>query len=64
MSYRVLPLGPGDLKAEKVKEALTTSIKCLGNVKIQTYYLHAPDRSTPIEETLRAVNDLYREGIL
>lgn len=64
MSYRALPHGPGGLKAEKVREALETSVKSLGNVKIQTFYLHAPDRSTPIEETLCAVNDLYKENLL
>ncbi|KAN0085832.1 NADP-dependent oxidoreductase domain containing protein [Tylopilus felleus] len=60
---KLLPDGPGGLKAEKVREALETSVKSLGNVKIQTFYLHAPDRSTPIEETLCAVNDLYKENL-
>ena len=26
------------------------------------WYLHGPDRTTPYEETLRAVNELYKEG--
>ena len=26
------------------------------------WYLHAPDRSTPYEETMRTVNELYKEG--
>ena len=26
------------------------------------WYLHGPDRKTPYEETLRAVNELYKEG--
>jgi aryl-alcohol dehydrogenase-like predicted oxidoreductase len=26
------------------------------------WYLHGPDRSTPYEVTLKAVNDLYKEG--
>ena len=26
------------------------------------FYLHGPDRSTPYEVTLKAVNDLYKEG--
>lgn len=64
MLYRVLPTEPGGLKAEKVKEALATSVQSLASVKIQTFYLHGPDRSTPIEETLRAVNDLYKQGLL
>ena len=26
------------------------------------WYLHGPDRHTPYEVTLKAVNDLYKEG--
>lgn len=26
------------------------------------WYLHGPDRTTPYEDTLRAVNELYKEG--
>ena len=26
------------------------------------WYLHGPDRKTPYEDTLRAVNELYKEG--
>ncbi|KAH0834803.1 NADP-dependent oxidoreductase domain-containing protein [Lanmaoa asiatica] len=59
---KIFPAGPGGLKAENVKKALAASVKALGNVKIQTFYLHRPDSSTPIEETLRAVNDLYKDG--
>ncbi|KAG8216439.1 NADP-dependent oxidoreductase domain-containing protein [Butyriboletus roseoflavus] len=59
---KVFPTEAGGLKAERVKEALAASAKALGSVKIQTFYLHKPDRSTPIEETLRAINDLYKEG--
>lgn len=30
--------------------------------QIEIYYLHGPDRTTPYEETLKGVNDLYKEG--
>ena len=26
------------------------------------WYLHGPDRTTPYEDTLRTVNELYKEG--
>ena len=26
------------------------------------WYLHGPDRSVPYEETLKTVNELYKEG--
>ncbi|KAG9311760.1 NADP-dependent oxidoreductase domain-containing protein [Chiua virens] len=63
LDTKIHPVGAGGFKAEKVKESLAASVKALGNVKIQTLYLHAPDRTTPIEETLCAVNDLYKEGL-
>ena len=30
--------------------------------KIEMWYLHGPDRTTPYEATLKAVNDLHKEG--
>lgn len=30
--------------------------------KIDMWYLHAPDRSVPYEVTMKAVNELYKEG--
>lgn len=30
--------------------------------QIEMWYLHGPDRTTPYEDTLRAVNELYKEG--
>ena len=38
------------------------SLKALKTDKIDMFYLHAPDRSVPFEDTLREVNALYREG--
>lgn len=32
-------------------------------MKVRVFYLHAPDRSVPFEETLREVNELYKEGL-
>lgn len=30
--------------------------------KVDIYYLHAPDRTTPIEVTLKAIDELHKEG--
>lgn len=30
--------------------------------KVQILYLHAPDRATPVEEVLRTLNELYKQG--
>ncbi|KAF7972036.1 hypothetical protein HWV62_19261 [Athelia sp. TMB] len=32
------------------------------NSQLEMWYLHGPDRTTPFEDTLRGVNDLYKEG--
>lgn len=38
------------------------SLKALKRSSVDIFYLHAPDRTVPFEETLSAVNDLYKRG--
>ena len=38
------------------------SLKALKAEKVDMWYLHAPDRSTDYEVTMKAVNELYNEG--
>lgn len=38
------------------------SLEALKTKKVDIFYLHGPDRNTPFEETLGAVNELYKEG--
>ncbi|KAL3473661.1 NADP-dependent oxidoreductase domain-containing protein [Aspergillus californicus] len=45
-----------------VRRSLIESLKTLKVPKVDLFYLHAPDRSTPFEETLREINALYKEG--
>ncbi|GAB4138267.1 MAG: aldo/keto reductase [Planctomycetaceae bacterium] len=42
--------------------AVEDSLKRLGTDYIDLYYFHAPDYETPIEETLRAMDDMVRSG--
>ena len=49
-------------RPEHLREALRRSLASLKADKIDMWYLHAPDRSTPYEDTLREVNNLYKEG--
>ncbi|KZT56053.1 Aldo/keto reductase [Calocera cornea HHB12733] len=51
-----------DHTAEGVRNGLEASLKALQADKIDTFYLHGPDRRVPYEETLKAVNDLHKEG--
>ncbi|TFK46415.1 Aldo/keto reductase [Heliocybe sulcata] len=48
--------------AEDVRKHLMESLKALKTDKIDMFYLHGPDRTTPYDVTLKAVNDLHKEG--
>ncbi|MCH2212268.1 MAG: aldo/keto reductase [Fuerstiella sp.] len=41
---------------------LDASLRRLGTDYIDIYYYHAPDNSTPMEESLRALDDMVRSG--
>jgi aryl-alcohol dehydrogenase-like predicted oxidoreductase len=56
--------GPNDLGASRahLMRELDRSLKRLNVDSVDIYYVHAPDDSTPIEETLRALDDMVRSG--
>src|SRR5437764_8126890 len=56
--------GPNDegLSRRHVLKAVEDSLRRLGTDYIDLYQAHAPDPDTPIEETLRAFDDLVRQG--
>ncbi|KAL5533281.1 hypothetical protein ACEPAF_5057 [Sanghuangporus sanghuang] len=60
---KVYPINPGDHQPKKLRETFLTSLEKLGRPRVRTLYLHAPDRSTPFEDTLREVNELYTQGL-
>jgi aryl-alcohol dehydrogenase-like predicted oxidoreductase len=45
-----------------VREAVEASLRRLNTDWIDVYYYHRPDPKTPIEETLRALDELVRAG--
>lgn len=47
---------------DKLKASLLKSLSELGAGCVDIFYLHAPDRSVPFEDTLRACNELHKEG--
>ena len=55
------PLGAG-LSRKHIFDAMNGSLRRLKLDYVDLYQLHAPDASTPIEETLRAMEDLVRSG--
>ncbi|CEJ57244.1 Putative Aldo/keto reductase [Penicillium brasilianum] len=49
-------------RPEDIRRGLTNSLKALQTEKVDIFYLHAPDRNTPFEDTLREVNKLHQES--
>ena len=61
-----VPMGEGPLwgggSRRYVFEAVEASLRRLGTDYIDLYQIHFPDAKTPIEETLRALEDVVRSG--
>jgi aflatoxin B1 aldehyde reductase len=47
---------------EDMRTSLDESLTALGSEQVDLWYLHAPDRSVPLEQTAKAVDDLFKEG--
>lgn len=62
VSSKVNPRITGRLDAEAAHNQVNESLKRLGLESMDTVYLHFPDPETPIEDVLKAMNDLYLEG--
>lgn len=56
--------GPNDrgLSRKHVTEQVNASLKRLGHEYIDIFYCHRHDPETPLYETLRAIDDLIRQG--
>lgn len=61
-----LPMGegPNEKGASRywIMKAVEASLRRLNTDYIDLYYIHRPDTTTPIEETMRTLNDLVRSG--
>ncbi|MEI9974298.1 MAG: aldo/keto reductase [Ignavibacteriota bacterium] len=56
------PGDKGGLKRETILKAIDQSLQRLQTDHLDLYYLHVPDWSTPIEETLEAMDQVVRSG--
>jgi len=56
--------GPNDrgLSAKHIREQCEESLRRLGMDYVDIYMCHRPDPSVPLEETIRAMEDLARQG--
>lgn len=63
-AFGVVGTGPNDRGASRghIMDAVKASLKRLGTDYIDLYQIHGLDRITPIEETIRALDDLVRQG--
>lgn len=51
----------GCLQKQKVKASLAESLEKMHIDHIETFFLHSPDPATALEETLEAIQELYKE---
>ncbi|MGJ4854516.1 aldo/keto reductase [Labrys sp. KB_33_2] len=65
-AFGVVGTGPNDRGASRghIMDAVKASLKRLGTDYIDLYQIHGLDRITPIEETMRALDDLVRQGCI
>ena len=52
------------LSRRHITRAVEASLKRLGTDRLEFYFVHQFDPDTPIEETLRALDDLVRRGLI
>ena len=71
VSTKAPAFAPGSLSYEKITRNGDLSLKALNTAasgpgeaegKVDIYYLHGPDKQTPLEEQCRAIGKLYEEG--
>ncbi|XP_055515206.1 aflatoxin B1 aldehyde reductase member 2-like [Leucoraja erinacea] len=62
IATKVNPWDGKTLKADSVRCQFKTSLERLQRKSVEILYLHAPDHETPVEETLAACQELYKQG--
>ena len=57
-------INAGGLSRRHIMQAVQGSLKRLGTDRLDFYFVHQFDASTPIEETLQALDDLVQQGLI
>ncbi|KAF9350920.1 hypothetical protein BGX26_010940 [Mortierella sp. AD094] len=63
VATKVWPTVPKAHASEHLRKTFRESLTALKAKKVDIFYLHAPDYTTPFEETIKVVDELYREGL-
>lgn len=53
---------PGDLKYNNILASVEKELSALQADRVRVQYLHWPDRTVPLTETLQAMNEAYKQG--
>jgi aryl-alcohol dehydrogenase-like predicted oxidoreductase len=61
VNYRDMP-NMRDSSRERVVASIDKCLKNLGSDYVDVYLVHWPDRNTPFEETMSALDDIIRDG--
>jgi aryl-alcohol dehydrogenase-like predicted oxidoreductase len=64
--YSRMGQGPNDIGASRghIMDSVSRSLERLQTDHIDLYQIHATDSVTPVEETMRALDDLVRQGMV
>jgi aflatoxin B1 aldehyde reductase len=54
---------PGNVTKDKVIADASASLKTVGIKQFDILYIHAPDPSVPIEDTLAGINEAHKNGV-
>ena len=60
IATKVNPWSSGGMTRTRVLEQAAISLDSLQKNSVDLLYLHAPDHNTPLEETLGAIQELYK----
>src|SRR5262245_16882628 len=52
----------GGLSPAAIRQGIESSLRRLGTDYVDLYYLHQPDYTVPLEDSLAAMDELVREG--
>jgi aflatoxin B1 aldehyde reductase len=59
---KVMSFAPGDHEPAKITASIDKSLHDLQTSSVAIMYLHVPDRQTPMEDVMAAMNEAHQQG--